>query len=252
MKIQKACSPPCLSLSVVSCCCCFDSTQVLFWDQRQRNIMKHTYTGTCGPGGCEEGAKEAKSSEPKVTVVNLLCRTIDSLWPCFHSCPPFPHGRCSALFPLLFVPGCRSRSSSHALTLPRSLYSHSLLASILVNLLSPPTASRSIRLAAPPLLRCPILAASSSLPHPRCLILAASPSLPHPRCLTLAVSSSLPYPCCPTLAPTPHLRTPHIADFDQPPFAGAPISSNFGHSFLRCYPFSCLHHVFRAVSLLGR
>ena len=197
--------------------------------------------------GCEEGAKEAKSSEAKVTVADLLCRILDSFWPCFHSSPPFPYGRRSALFLLLFVLGCHSRSSSHALTLPRSSYFHSLLASILVKLLSPPTAPWSIKLAAPSLLRCPILAASSSLPHPRCLILAASSALLYPCCLILAALPSLQI-----LAPTPHLRTPHIADSDQPPFAGAPISSNFGHSFLRCYPLSCLHHVFRAVSLLSR
>ena len=135
MKIQKACSPPCLSLSVVFCCCCFDSTY--FGTQRQRDISSSTRPEE----GCEEGAKEVKSSEAKVTVADLLCRTIDSLWPCFHSCPPFPHGRCLALFPLLFVLGCHSRSSSHALTLPRSSYFHSLLASILANLLSSPIAS---------------------------------------------------------------------------------------------------------------
>ena len=144
--------------------------------------------------GCEEGAKEAKSSEAKVTVADLLCRTLHSFWLCFHSCPPFPHGRRkrSALFPLLFVLGCHSRPSSHALTLPRSSYFHSLLASILVKLLSPPTAPWSIKLAAPSLLRCPILAASSSLPHPRCLVLAASSALLCPCCLILAAL----YPRC--------------------------------------------------------
>ena len=40
-------------------------------------------------------------------------------------------------------------------------------------------------------LRCPILAASSSLPHPRCLILAASSALPYPCCLILAALPSL-------------------------------------------------------------
>ena len=141
--------------------------------------MSHCWISTAELEGV---SAEGKSSEAKVTVADLLCRTLHSFWPCFHSCPPFPHTVDAQHYSLfLFLLGCHSRSSSHALTLPRSSYFHSLLESILVNLLSSPTASWSIRLAAPSLLRCPILAASSSLPHPRCLLLAASPSLQHPR-----------------------------------------------------------------------
>ena len=138
-----------------------------------------------------------KSSEAKVTVADLLCRTLHSFWPCFHSCPPFPH-TVDAQHYSLFVPSRLSFSfffsRTHTVTLPRSSYFHSLLASILVNLLSSPTASWSIGLAAPSLLRCPISDASSSLPHPLCLLLAVSSSLPYPCCLILAASPSLQRP----------------------------------------------------------
>ena len=131
---------------------------------------------------------------------------LDSLACLFHRAPFTRFGRVFTLalhfhtrstlstIPSLFLLGCHSRSSSHALTLPRSSYFHSLLVSILVNLLSSPTASWSIRLAAPSLLRCPILDASSSLPYPRCLLLAVSSSLPYPCCLILAASPSLQRP----------------------------------------------------------
>ena len=95
-----------------------------------------------------------------------------------------------------------------------------------------------------PCLRYPILATSSSLPRPCCLILVAS---------TLA--------CCLVLAallPSLHRShsnfssshpLEHTADADQPPVAGAPISSQ-----LRALlpSFSCLHHVFFNVFLLSR
>ena len=152
--------------------------------------MSHCWISTAELEGV---SAEGKSSEAKVTVADLLCPSlvlaVFSLLPSIST-----HGRRSALFPLLFLLGCHSRSSSHALTLPRSSCFHSLLASILVNLLSSPTASWSIRLAAPSLLRCPILDASSSLPHPLCLLLAVSSSLSYPCCLILAASPSLQRP----------------------------------------------------------
>ena len=142
MKIQKACPPPCLSDFVLECC-----VLSLLLLKRSQLILGPTTTrhlDICSTGpveGDEEGAKEAKSSEAKVIVAHLFCRTLHSFWPCFHPCPPPPHGRRSALFPLSFVLGCHSRSSSHALTLPCSSYFHSLFASILVNLPSSSTAS---------------------------------------------------------------------------------------------------------------
>jgi len=190
-----------------------------------------------------------KSSEAKVTVADLLYRTLHSFWPCFHSCPPFPHTVdaqhyslfCSFSVVILVL----LLTHSHSLV-PRisTLSSHQSLL-ILVNLLSSPTTSWSIRLAAPSLLRCPILAActSSALSPPRCLILVALPLLSHPRCLTLPATSSLQLLISAPLT---------LLTLINPPFAGAPISSNFGRSFLRCHPFSCLHHVFRAVFLLSR
>ena len=58
-----------------------------------------------------------------------------------------------------------------------------------------------------PCLRCPILAASSSLPRPRCLIHAASSSLPYP-CRLVLVATLPSLARCIVIAPTPHLRTP--------------------------------------------
>ena len=55
--------------------------------------------------------------------------------------------------------------------------------------------------------RCPILAASSSLPRPRCLIHAASSSLPYP-CRLVLVATLPSLARCIVIAPTPHLRTP--------------------------------------------
>ena len=132
-----------------------------------------------------------REGKAKVTLPDLLCRTLHSFWPFSHSCP------------LLFVLGCHSRLSSHAHKLPRSSYLHSLLASLLVNLFSSPIGPWSTRLAATSLLRW----APFSPPRPRCLTLAPPSSSPY----TLATSPSLPYPRCIVVAPTSHLRTPQAS-----------------------------------------
>ena len=161
--------------------------------------MSHCWISTAELEGV---SAEGKSSEAKVTVADLLCRTLHSFWPCFHSCPPFPHTVDAQHYSLfLFLLGCHSRSSSHALTqshslVPRisTLSSHQSLSTFSHHPLhhgqsdSPPH---------------PCCAAPFSPPRLRYLIRAASSSsLSHPRCLTLAVSSSLPHPRCNVLAPT--------------------------------------------------
>ena len=136
-------------------------------------------------------------------MADLLCRTLHSCWPCFHSCPSFTHGRRSALFPLLFVLGCHSRSSSHALTLPRSsistLSSHQSLSTFSHHPLHHDQSSSSHH---------PCCAAPFSPPRLRCLIRAASSSLPHLRCLTQG--------CCLILAALPSLQ---ILELQLPIFA---------------------------------
>ena len=192
--------------------------------------MSHCWISTAELEGV---SAEGKSSEAKVTVADLLYRTLHSFWPCFHSCPPFPH-TVDAQHYSLFVPSRLSFSFFFSRTHTPSFVVFPL--SPRINLCQTSLITHCIMVNQT---RRPILAA---LPHSRRLYLirAVSSSLSRPRCLTLAVSSSLPLPRCNVLAPTSHLRTPHIADSDQPPFAGAPISSNFGHSFLRCHPFSCI------------
>ena len=151
--------------------------------------------------GGEEGANAVKLSEAKGIVTDLLCRTLHSFWPFFHSppCPPFPHGRRrrSTPFPLLLVLG--SRFSVLVLTrihslVPRFSFSRAYTPSFLVSPLSPRLSSNLVNLLSHhPLhhvqsdsLPHPCCAAPFSPPRPRCLTLAASPSLPHPRRFTLA------------------------------------------------------------------
>ena len=150
---------------------------------------------------------------------DLLCRTLHSFLQLFHHFALHPHGPHNRrLAPFPFV---RSRFLVLVLVLLLT-HSHSLVPRIstLSSPQSSPTFSHHVhpahcimanRLAAPSLLPCSILAASSSLPHPRCPTLAALPSLHRPRS---------------NFSPS----HPHIVDSDQSPFAGAPISSSFGHS----------------------
>ena len=143
------------------------------------------------------------SSEAKVIVADLSCGTLHSFWRCFHSCPPISTRSTLSTIPS-FV---RSRLSFSF------FFSRTHTPSFLVFPLSPSHQSLSTFSHRPlhhdqsdspphPCLRCPILAASSSLPHPRCLIIAASSSLPLPRCLILVAL----YPCCLVLTALPSLH----------------------------------------------
>ena len=185
-------------------------------------------------GGGEEGAKEAKSSEAKVK------------WPIR---PSLPHPRASlvlAVFSLL--PSISTRSTLSTIpSFVRFRLSFSFFSarthtpSFLVFPLSPRINPCQSSLTISPYSQHPLHHdQSDSQPHPwlRCPILAASSSLPHPRCLTLAASSSLPYPRCIVVAPTPHLRSP-LPVLLSPPTSGTPsllllFASCLLHCLLAC------------------
>lgn len=155
--------------------------------------MSHCWISTAELEGV---SAEGKSSEAKVTVADLLCRTLHSFWPCFHSCPPFPH-TVDAQHYSLFVPSRLSFSfffsRTHTpsfLVFPLSPRINPCQPSLITHCIMVNQTRRPI-LAALPHSRRLVFAASSALPPPRCLILVALPLLSHPRCLTLAPTSSL-------------------------------------------------------------
>ena len=152
--------------------------------------MSHCWISTAELGS------SGKSSEAKVTVADLLCRSLHSFWPCSHSCPPFPH-TVDAQHYSLFVPSRLSFSSPFSrthtpsfLVFPLSPRINPCQPSLITHCIMVNQTRRPI-LAALPHSRRLVFAASSALPPPRCLILVALPLLSHPRCLTLAATSSL-------------------------------------------------------------
>ena len=182
-------------MSAVFCCCCFLPNYFGTNDNE-------TSCSTQEPvEGCEEGAKEAKSSEAKVTVADLLCRTLHSFWLCFHSCPPFPLSTRSTLALSTIPPSSRLSFSF--------FFSRTHTPSFLVFPLSP----RINPCQAPLTTHCTMVNQTrrtvlAALPHSRRLVFAASSALPHPRCLIRVALPLLSHPRCPTLAANPRPNSP--------------------------------------------
>ena len=141
----------------------FDSSSQLIWDQRQReHHVSHK-----GPVKKARKVRRRQSRLKQAKCPTFFAARLTRSGHFFTLALHFHAVDAQHNFLFCSFSVSRSRSSSHALTLPRSSHLHSLLASILFNLFSPPTAYNHDQ--------------SSSLPHSRRLILAASSSLHRPR-----------------------------------------------------------------------